>query len=664
MLLPRSGLWALLLSFLLSSFVPTLADSAAEDPVLTTRATSTVVQSVLPSLVNLEVVRREFVGGRECKTRVSGSGVIVSSQGHVLTNFHVARQAMRITAKNYQGEEYSVEVIAEDALTDLALLKLESGRSYPIIPFADSEQIEVGETVLALGNPLALSSSVSKGVVSNAKRVFVDRSGTELMSQEMDSKGPTGFLTRWIQHDALICPGNSGGPLVDIEGRLVGINQLGGQGLGFAIPSNVAYDFYQRVVSGQPLQRGWLGFTVQPTIKEMKRGALISSIFPGSAAHDVGLKSGDVLLRLNQREVTVNQLEEIPEFYEEITKLKVGDKVPLTYSRDGNERQAILKVEDLALWLEEERCLPDLGATVQTLTPSHAFLKEIDTRRGVLLNSVRAGYPLDKAQPALKPGDVILALNGQSIESVDALLKAPKSSTLRFEVWRHGSRIVSLVKPEEPSELGLAFELPRACLGIRAQPLTTALAEELGTPSEYGLNVNFVRVQSAAEKAGIHKGDIITQIDGVNLRCSPAVSRSIFKETMDMHQPGDVIGLELLRQDGSREVLQVALGTAPSTGQDSILWLEQVGICVVVYHPQNEFVTSETGGLMIANVDPGGWGNLAGLKAGDIVQAVDSRPVHEPAQLRDELGSPSLSKKRLISVKRKQQVLNIILEVF
>jgi S1-C subfamily serine protease len=190
--------------------------------------------AVYPSLVNISAVSQQFSEGRVLRFPSAGSGVIVTPEGHVLTNFHVAGHTTRLRCTLTDGRVLDADVIVHDPLTDLSVLKLRTATGAAPLPaakLATEVQLEVGDPVLALGNPFALSSSVTLGIVSNPRRVFTDFSGSELSDVELEGGETTGWFTQWIQHDALILPGNSGGPLVDLSGQVVGINELGGGGI-------------------------------------------------------------------------------------------------------------------------------------------------------------------------------------------------------------------------------------------------------------------------------------------------------------------------------------------------------------------------------------------------------------------------------------------------
>jgi len=320
------------------------AAAAASPPATVSR----VRDEVYPALVNITVVYQRFSQGRAERYPGAGSGVIVTPQGHVLTNFHVAGNTTRIDCTLTDGRVVSAAVVAHDPLTDISVLKLagREGETFPHAELGESEGLRVGDTVFAMGNPLALSSSMTEGIVSNPARVFTDFTGSEIEQLDIAEGEPSGLFTRWIQHDALILPGNSGGPLVDVEGRVVGINELGGEGFGFAIPSAIAKDVLEQVLANGKARRGTLGFSVLPVAKIGRdSGALVASVLPGSPAEKAGVLPGDVLLSLAGEPVTVRFLEQVPLLYQRVARLPVDSPVELVLERGGEKKTVKATVE-------------------------------------------------------------------------------------------------------------------------------------------------------------------------------------------------------------------------------------------------------------------------------------------------------------------------------
>jgi len=267
-----------------------------------------------------------------------GSGVIVSGDGYIVTNFHVVRGADAIVVRLADQSEHQAKLVGSDARTDLALLKIE-GRGLPALPFGDSDRLQVGEPVMAIGNPFGLEQTVTTGIVS-AKERFI-------------GSGP---YDDFIQTDASVNPGNSGGPLVDSRGALVGINtaifsQTGGSvGIGFAIPVNVAKDVLRQLRDRGTVVRGYLGVAVTPVTPETReaarlpdaRGALVAEVVPGSAAASAGVRPGDVIVRFRGEDVADPR-----ELTRRVAATPPGTSVTLEVARPGGTATLSAKVTRL-----------------------------------------------------------------------------------------------------------------------------------------------------------------------------------------------------------------------------------------------------------------------------------------------------------------------------
>jgi serine protease Do len=458
--------------------------------------------AVWPALVNIAVVSQSFSEGRAVRYPSAGSGVVVTPEGHVLTNYHVAGEAVRITCTLTDGRVLRARVVTDDPLTDLSVLRLESPPSAPPFAFAalgDSDRLETGDPVIAMGNPLALASSVTLGIVSNPHRVFTDFAGTRLENLELGGS-PTGVFTRWIQHDALILPGNSGGPLVDLEGRVVGINELGG-GFGFAIPSNIAAEVLRQAIASGEVRRGWLGFSVLPVTKLGRdRGALVSSVLPGSPAERAGLAPGDILLELGGEPVDVRFLEQIPVVYQRAAALTPGDRVEVKVERSGAERTLTAEVEAMPPARGEEGEVTALGLTLREVTEPLALLRGLPDAEGLLVTGVRPGYPAAEARPPLAADDVLLAVDGQPLPTLAAVegAVAGAGAEHRLLAFRRGKAemVTAVDLDRDDSRRRWGGALPEPWLGIGTQVVTPDIAEALGVAGTKGFRVT--RVYCAA----------------------------------------------------------------------------------------------------------------------------------------------------------------------
>lgn len=380
---------------------------------------------------------RDF-GARQPRLQNSlGSGVIVSADGIVVSNYHVVGQATEIKVVLNDRREYRAEVLLSDQESDLAILKLEDASELPVLPLRDSDGVEVGELVLAIGNPFGVGQTVSSGIVSG-----LARSGLSV-------DGGRGYF---IQTDAAINPGNSGGALIDVAGRLVGINtailtQSGGSnGIGFAIPANLVQSFITQAKAGETsFQRPWAGVTGQAVDAALAEamglprpeGVVLTDLHPASPFREAGLLPGDVVLTLDGLRTDSPQ-----EVIFRMSSMGIGETLPVVYLRDGEEREA-----ELALIAppdtpdREARTLGDdtvlSGLSVARINP--AVIAELDlpfVGEGVV---VTASEGL-AARAGLAPGDILLAINGAPIERTADVERAARERVRRWaiDVQRQG----------------------------------------------------------------------------------------------------------------------------------------------------------------------------------------------------------------------------------
>ena len=247
--------------------------------------------------MRIHVVTIDHVAGREVKREAAGSGTIISPEGYVLTNHHVAGRTRAITCTLANREEVPADLVGTDPLSDLAVLKLRPAKptTYPAARFGDSSKLKVGDPVLALGSPLALSQSVTMGIVSNIEMILP---GMFWPFNRMTLDGEdVGSIVRWIGHDAPIFGGNSGGPLVNMSGEIVGVNEIS-LGLAGAIPADLAQEVSAALIREGRVRRSWIGLDVQPRLKNdtSTKGALVGSTIEGSPAAKAGFVPGDLLV--------------------------------------------------------------------------------------------------------------------------------------------------------------------------------------------------------------------------------------------------------------------------------------------------------------------------------------------------------------------------------
>ncbi|MHC4320074.1 MAG: PDZ domain-containing protein [Planctomycetota bacterium] len=637
----RHGWIAAVLLAVLGS-APAVAQIAAGD--LLRRDIDFARSKVYPTLVNIAVVVQSYSGGRARRFPAAGSGVVVSAAGHVLTNFHVAGHTTRITCTLPSGERIDADIVAHDPLTDLSVLKLRlAERSNPTRPVSfstlgDSDALEVGEYVLAMGNPLTLSSSLTLGVVSNTKRVFTDFTGTEMTELDLGAGERTGIFTRWIQHDALILPGNSGGPLVNLRGEVVGINELGGAGVGFAIPSNLAARVLNQVLTFGEVRRGWLGVTVLPVEKlGRQRGALVASVAPSSAAQEAGLRAGDVLVALDDEPVDVHFFEQAPLFYLRVAEMPPGRPVTIRYLRDGEPHETVATVTRMEKFLGEQHELREIGLTVREITGPMALARRFPTTDGVLVTGIRPGYPFEEARPQVRRGDIIVSLGGTPTPDVSAFGEAYEQSRkagareeVALEILRGDESVLTLVKLAEDEESPRGGELPKAWLGAKTQVMTSGVAKAMGLEGTRGFRVTEVYPWTRAKEAGLSSGDVVTALDGETLEAYREQDAQDLRLAIEDFAIGDEVEFTVVRA-GDTLTLTIEMEakpepsfTAKKTEQEEFEFtVREITFMDRIEHK----LEKDQRGLLVVETVNGGWAHIAGLRINDVVMTIQGRQV-------------------------------------
>ncbi len=358
------------------------------------------------------------------KQRALGSGFIISSDGYVVTNNHVIADAdeIKIKIQETDKDDYTAKLIGRDPETDLALLKIEVKKSLPILKFADSDKTEVGEWVLAIGNPFGLGHTITAGIISAKGRVI--------------GAGP---FDNFLQTDASINPGNSGGPLLNMDGQVVGVNAAivaSGSGIGFAIPSSMASKVIEQLRTSKKVSRGWLGVTIQDVDENTAKalgltettGALVSTVLPGDPADQAGIKTSDVILEVNGKAVANSA-----ELTQNVASLAPGDKAKLVIWRKGGKitltatlGERNIKQTAEAVKPQKEEASDELGLSLKPVDKDQeAKALGLDKPQGLLVTSVLQGSVA--AENGMRPGDVILELNQQPVNSVAAFRKVLES---------------------------------------------------------------------------------------------------------------------------------------------------------------------------------------------------------------------------------------------
>lgn len=362
---------------------------------------------------------------REFRQQGSGSGTIIDKEGHILTNNHVVGEADKITVSLLDGREFEGKVVGTDPLTDIAVIKIDAD-NLTVLPMGDSDAIRIGETVIAIGNPFGLSHTVTMGIISAKGRSNMDIADYE----------------DFIQTDAAINPGNSGGPLINLEGRIIGVNtaifsRTGGyQGIGFAVPINMAANVMDQLIKKGEVTRGWLGIYLQDITNDLKdamnledtRGALVSQVAEDSPAEKGGLKRGDVIVKFEGK--AVKDAEHLKNL---VGMESPGKKVFIEVSRKG-ERKALTvtlgnrSAQSFAQSGPSGLANP-LGVVVQEVTPElgrqFGYQRNVE---GVIITEVAPNSPAARA--GLQPGLLILEVNYRNVSDMESFNNAMQSADI------------------------------------------------------------------------------------------------------------------------------------------------------------------------------------------------------------------------------------------
>jgi serine protease Do len=453
------------------------------DPIPASNSFAAIVNHVEPAVVNIattQVLERKqskkrraqpydqddpmqdffdrFFDGRQegqpQAERSLGSGVIVDKRGYILTNNHVVDQATKIQVQlNGDATRYTAKLVGVDEPTDLAVIKIDAGKDLPVAKLGNSDGVQVGDWVLAIGSPFGLQATVTAGIIS-AK----DRSGIGQQFQ------------RFLQTDAAINPGNSGGPLVDLAGEVIGINTAiitgsrGYEGVGFALPSTTAINVYDQIIKQGRVTRGSIGVSFQEelstniiTLKSLGApyGVVIEGVEPGSPAEKAGLKGGDVITSVNGKPVKTGN-----DLVNPIAQAPIGSKVKLSYIRDRAQKEATAEVGDRTRVFPNtagrlgdqpgETAATEFGLHVEELTPDRGHRVGMEGQKGVLVTEVEPASFADDL--GFGRGDVISTINGETVSSVADYRKAVAK-------LKHGEDVVFKVLRRQDSDRVLTLYL-------------------------------------------------------------------------------------------------------------------------------------------------------------------------------------------------------------
>ncbi|HEX2967417.1 MAG TPA: Do family serine endopeptidase [Syntrophorhabdaceae bacterium] len=359
-----------------------------------------------------------------------GTGMLIDAKGNILTNYHVAGGATKIEVVLADGDKYAAKLVGSDPKTDLAVVRIDAKKQLPFVSFGDSDRIEVGEWVIAIGHPRGLDQTVTHGIIS-AKH----RRGITDPSSYQD----------FLQTDAAINPGNSGGPLLNLKGEVIGVNTVivsssgGFEGIGLSIPSNIAVHVAKTIISHGRVERGWLGVSAQDLTAALAKGlginnikgALVADVAKGSPAEKAGIRKDDVITNFNGKQITDSNM-----LRNEVAVTPIGKDVKVTIQRGTKTQELTVKMGDLrtATASMGASVKQKLGAEVRAATPTETNKYRLDEGQGIVITKVEQDGPFAKA--GFEVNDMILEINGQAVTGLDtfaelvSLLKKGQRITL------------------------------------------------------------------------------------------------------------------------------------------------------------------------------------------------------------------------------------------
>jgi serine protease Do len=605
----------------------------------------------------------DHVAGREIKREASGSGTIISADGYVLTNHHVAGRTRSISCTLATREEIPADLVGTDPLSDLAVLKLRpsSSRKFPAATFGDVSKLRVGDPVLAMGSPLALSQSVTMGIVSNVEMILP---GMFWPFNRMTLDGEdVGSIVRWIGHDAPIFGGNSGGPLVNLQGEIVGVNEIS-LGLAGAIPADLAREVSTALIRDGRVRRSWIGLDVQPRLKTSAatRGALVGSTIDGSPAAKAGFVAGDLLVRLGDRDVNVQFAEEVPPFNQFVMRLPMGRPVEAVVIRGGVEKRLSVTPEERANVESQVKEIPQLGITASNLSLWSAKELRRDSRDGVRVRDVRSGGAAAEAKPFLQDDDVIVEIDGNATRNLDALTTVvqklvtgktePVPTLVAFD--RAGERLLTVINLGGSALDDPGREATKAWLPVNTQVVTPELAEMLKVTGRSGFRVT--KLLNGSTDTGLKVGDVIVAVNGDPLQASQPSDADLLAATIRQYKIGSDVQLTVLRGQAETK-LSVKLGSSPRLPREMKKYDDETfefRVRDVSPVDRERSGWPEGEGVLVESVTEGGWAALGHLAEGDLILAIDGEKVSDVATVQQKMARIGAAKPSAIvlSVRR------------
>jgi len=603
---------------------------------------------VKPSLVKIHVLSTRYRSGREIKNETTGSGTIISEDGYIITNHHVVGHAVRLLCILSNNEEIEAEPVGTDPLSDIAVihLKPEKNRKFPFASFGDSSRVKVGDRVLAMGSPVSLSQSVTLGVASNIG-VTIPRAYQKNRYRLFLDGEDVGSFVLWIGHDAAIYPGNSGGPLVNLKGEIIGINEIV-FGLSGAIPSNLAKEISTQLIKDEKVTRSWIGLTVQPLLKhsKIKYGGLISGILEGSPSDLAGFKSGDILLRIGDHPVNLRYIEEMPLFRQMTATLPINTPINAEITRNG--KNVTLTVIPVEREPAQEKTIEskEWGITVRNISKTAKKLLRLKNQDGVLITSVRPGGPGGEAKPVINSKDVLVKINNKKVKNVQDFLTITKSLTegkkeqvpTLVELNRNSQIYITVINVgiKKISDQGL--DVRKAWLPIYTQVITREIARMMDRPDLTGVRVTKLMDEDYAEKTDILVGDLIVGLDGKKIPAAFPEDAEIFSSMIRQYRIGSKVNLNLLR-DKEEITLSATLPRSPRLAREMKKYRDEeyeftVRDLSFMVKVERRWKPEQTG-VIVEEVEPGSWAALGELSVNDLILEINKKTITDVEQFRE-----------------------------
>jgi S1-C subfamily serine protease len=621
---------------------------AALSPAQAVGSMQTARDSVLPNVVSILVVREDFSAGEARLSLSGGTGTIVRADGYVATNAHVTDNGKRFKVVLNDSREFPAVLVGVDAVSDLAVLKIVApGVKFSFSEFSnDLSELKPGDEVIAMGAPWGMRDSLSKGVINNVNRLLVSLFEDEAdYEQSLNESQLTARYYAWIQHDASISPGNSGGPLVDMQGRVVGVNTRGnifGGDMAFSIPAPIARKVVDTIIADGAVTRSDFGFGVRSLRGSgFQQGALVSNVDRGSNAERVGLKPGDRILKISGAAISLVEPEDIPNFRRTLAERPVGSSLDFQIIRAGKTLSLKVKSVEQIDAKPKEVEVPNWGISVVQLTPNVARTRYFDSTKGVLVQGMRPGGPGNTAQPALQAGDRITHVNQVEVRDLahfeaivgPALLGSSLDATaVSIKIDRQSAQLLSLLTPAPKRLLAPSNpELDKAWAGWEIQPVPATLAKGIGY-AEAGFRITRIYPDSPAAKAKLVVGDLITATNGIAVKPSGLKETSALDLRVRNAEMDQAFKVSILRAGAKLEV-PVKLSEEPlSVSKAERRWNERLSLtlrALTYFDRMERKLKSGQNGVVLERVESGGFGGLAHLREADLLVSLSGRTVSD-----------------------------------